>query len=167
MRVVGKRKFQVVLIAVAIIVFGGLVGFGFLQYQKPKKPPAPPEKTEVTVTQVTPHNTPIPGNPRLENPTEDYKKEILQNQKKQKIQDVSITSNGFIPQTVTLKKGGIITWTNEDKTNHQVVGESNLWGSKIELKPGQKFSQQFDVPGEYLYSCSLQPELKAKILVQE
>jgi len=153
-----------IVLAALIIILGVGAGFGLLRL---KKKPAPPKKAQIIVNQVAPHNTPTLGNPRLDNPTADYIEEVRANQATQAIQTVIITSKAFDPEEVILKKGGIITWDNQDTVKHLVTGDSGLWGSRLELAPGKKFSQQFDVPGQYSYSCRLHPHLTGKIIVEE
>ncbi|MEZ4832083.1 MAG: hypothetical protein R2873_08800 [Caldilineaceae bacterium] len=66
---------------------------------------------------------------------------------------VSVTSNQFISQTVEIQAGDTVTWTlvsglhsvtADDDSFEQPLGSD--WGS---------FSRRFDIPGEYLYYCSL------------
>lgn len=137
----------------------------------PKISEVAPSPTKIPVVKViippiSPHNTPTPGNPRLKNPTEEYQKQLLENQKKQGVIKVLIKKGGFEPNRVLVKKGGIVTWTNQDEINHQVVGDSQVWGSRRTLEKNQSFSQQFDVPGTYLYHCALHPAEKGVVVVE-
>lgn len=152
-----------IIISAGVVLLGGVVG-GVILYFRPLQSPSPPASTQPTPL-PSPHNTPTPGNPRLENPTTDYQEKIKQNQTPENTVRVIITSSGFSPATVKIRLGGIVTWENQDSQEHQITGESGFWGTKLKLKKGQKFSQQFDVPGEYPYFCSLTPKLKGKVIV--
>jgi len=167
-----KKKLPFNLVgALAVFLVGGLLAWGYTQLSKKEKPIISPpiihpEEAEIIVAPtLPPHNTPTPGNPRLDNPTDDYKEELKENQIAQGVSEIKITKNGFSPDLVTLKKGGIITFVNQDEVDHQPTGDQDGWGTKIVLAPGKKYSQQFDVPGSYSYSCKLVPKLKGEVVV--
>ncbi len=154
--------------ALAVFLVGGLLTWGFLQLRKKPivSPPQLVEEAEIIVAPtLPPHNIPTPGNPRLENPTEDYREELKENQVSQGVVEISITKDEFSPKNITLKKGGIVTFVNNDTVDHQVRADNDQWGLKNPLAPTKKYSQQFDVPGSYSYSCKLTPELKGEIVV--
>lgn len=171
-----RKKKELAVVVVLSLFFGVLVGWLALRLFRFETPsssslvtptPFKSKTAEVVVPTVTPHNTPTPGNPRLENPTEEYRKQLLKNQEAQGLITVKIKGNRFEPAKVYLKKGGIVTWINEDETNHQIVGDSGIWGSKKVLGKNQGFSQQFDVPGSYPYHCALHPKEKGEVMVQD
>jgi plastocyanin len=71
----------------------------------------------------------------------------------------------FDPETVTIKTGESVTWTNEDSANHTVVGDSGGFESGS-LANGDAFSFEFDTPGTYAYHCSLHPSMKGTVIVE-
>ncbi len=168
MKAVNKKLPFNPLLALGVFVIGSLLAWGYLQLSKKQKTPEityPPQEAGVIAPTTPPHNTPTPGNPQLDNPTLDLREEIKQNQIAQGTSEVSVTKDGFSPKTITVKKGGIVTFTNNDSVDHQISGDSGLWGKKTPLAPGKKYSQQFDVPDTYPYSCKLVPSLKGEIVV--
>lgn len=77
---------------------------------------------------------------------------------------VSISPTGFIPQTITLKAGTQLTWTNNDTSPHQVAADpypSNNsipgFDSTIVLHAGDSYSFTFVVPGTYHLHDQLNP----------
>ncbi len=75
--------------------------------------------------------------------------------------------NTFDPATVTIAKGGTVTWKNVSSTQHtstddpsKAVNKSDAslpagaqpWDSGL-LNPGQTFSHTFTVAGTYKYFC--------------
>jgi plastocyanin len=156
------------------LILGVGIGWLLLRFFRQKESPSSPltlttkkEETKVLLPTTTPHNTPTPGSPRLENPTDEYKKELLENQRAQGVVTISIKDNSFSPSRVYLKKGGIVTWVNQDDLDHQIVGDSGMWGSRKVLSENSRFSQQFDVPGTYPYHCALHPKIKGEVVVKE
>ncbi len=70
-------------------------------------------------------------------------------------------NNGFVPTTLTVKRGTEVTWTNSDITDHQVrwtggrTSQGNMMtqmgGSEL-LAPGATYSQRFDTVGSFDYN---------------
>jgi len=63
---------------------------------------------------------------------------------------VSITATGFSPDSVTIRPGDTVTWTNKDSTAHAIVSDTGLFKSN-KLQPGESFSYRFDVESSYSY----------------
>jgi plastocyanin len=63
---------------------------------------------------------------------------------------VSITATGFSPDSVTIRPGDTVTWTNKDTTAHEVVADTGIFKSN-RLQPGESFSYRFDVESSYSY----------------
>lgn len=81
---------------------------------------------------------------------------------------VEINSFGFIPQTITIKKGDSIKWVNKDSQPHQVVidfGASRIEG-KI-LEENEEYSLRFMEQRDYDYYCGIHPSMTGKIIVQD
>lgn len=71
---------------------------------------------------------------------------------------------GFnVSQTVTIKAGTTVTWTNIDDTEHTTTSNSGVWGSPI-MAPGKSFSFTFSQPGTFPYHCEIHP-MTATIVV--
>lgn len=75
---------------------------------------------------------------------------------------VSIKNFAFNPETLTVKAGTIVTWTNNDSAPHQI--KSNTFNSAV-LNNGQNFKFTFSTVGEYNYLCSIHPSMTGKIIV--
>ena len=69
---------------------------------------------------------------------------------------------GFVPTTVTVKRGTEITWTNRDITNHTVTGQG--WDSGM-LAPGQEYKHRFDTAGSFDYHCTIHTTMQGTINV--
>lgn len=78
---------------------------------------------------------------------------------------VSISNFKFDPQTVTIKVGQTVTWTNSDTAAHTVTADDNSWTSE-KINTGDSFSKTFDKAGTYPYHCSIHLEMKGTVIVQ-
>jgi len=79
---------------------------------------------------------------------------------------VSITHTAFVPRNVTIQTGDVITWTNNDTVNHQLVSQQAGIGSPI-IKPGDTYSFTFTKTGKFTISDSLNARYqKATVTVQ-
>jgi plastocyanin len=76
---------------------------------------------------------------------------------------ISIENMSFTPGDVTIKKGGTVTWKNNDSSAHTVTGPG--WQSGT-LAPGALFSHTFDKAGTYEYHCAIYELMKGKVTVQ-
>lgn len=76
---------------------------------------------------------------------------------------VSVTNKGFIPGTITVSKGTLITFTNKDSKQHRVSSDphpthTNLKGfDSPNLKKGESYFFLFDKKGTYTYHDHLNP----------
>jgi len=90
---------------------------------------------------------------------------------------VAIANYAFTPQTLTVKAGTTVTWTNKDSVPHNVISATNMSTSATttsafasgNFNQGQTFTFTFSKPGTYYYECSIHasmPAMHGKIIVQ-
>lgn len=75
---------------------------------------------------------------------------------------IGSVSNGFVPTSMTFKKGTTVTWTNRDNTQHTVTGSG--WASET-LQPGQSYSHTFNTVGSFDYHCAIHTVMQGTINV--
>ena len=78
---------------------------------------------------------------------------------------VSIDNFSFGPQTLTVKAGTTVTWTNADDSPHTVREKDGKFKSAA-IDTDDTFSQTFTAPGEYEYVCSIHPRMVGKVVVK-
>ena len=78
---------------------------------------------------------------------------------------VSIASFLFGPEKLSVPRGTTVTWTNTDRSPHQVSVKDKQLRSGIILR-GQSESLTFNEPGTYDYTCGLHPSMKGTIEVK-
>jgi plastocyanin len=83
---------------------------------------------------------------------------------------VSIQSMSFVPATLTIKAGTIVTWTNNDSPTHTVTSDSGLFDSGPisgtgPYSAGGTYSFTFTTAGTFPYHCTIHPSMKATVVV--
>ena len=70
-------------------------------------------------------------------------------------QNVGITATGFSPATITIARGLMITWKNNDTAPHTVTSDDGTSFSSGSIAAGGTFSFTPTVTGSFPYHCSL------------
>ncbi|HTP91446.1 MAG TPA: cupredoxin family copper-binding protein [Xanthobacteraceae bacterium] len=78
---------------------------------------------------------------------------------------VSIDNFTFTPQTLTVKAGTTVTWTNKDDIPHAIAATDKGFRSKA-LDTDDSYSFTFTTPGTYQYFCSLHPHMTGTVVVE-
>jgi plastocyanin len=79
---------------------------------------------------------------------------------------------GFDPPELTIEKGTIVKWINNDTTTHTVTSgkpSSNTVGTAFDssyLNAGEPYLHKFNKKGTYDYYCTMYPFMKGKIIVK-
>jgi plastocyanin len=74
----------------------------------------------------------------------------------------------FSEETVTVKRGEAVTFTNQDQISHNVFSTTS--GMAFDLKtqkPGESREVTFDKAGEADVQCAIHPQMKMKVEVTE
>ena len=77
---------------------------------------------------------------------------------------VKVDNFTFAPQTITVKAGTTVTWTNEDDIPHTVTSIGHFRSKALDT--GDTFSFTFTTPGTYAYFCSLHPHMQGSVVVE-
>ena len=85
--------------------------------------------------------------------------------------NIAIQSNQYSSQSLTVKKGTIVTWTNLDAVQHTVTSdigsvEEHVLKSASLFQNGS-YTYTFDKAGTYDYHCKFHSKMKATIIVTE
>lgn len=101
--------------------------------------------------------------------TQSRNTEMQQTYEPVSVNKVDIKDFDFQPQTITVKKGTTVTWTNQDVAKHDINPDSesdNFKASEL-LAKGESYSWTFNTAGTYTYHCSPHPYMKATVIVTE
>ncbi len=77
---------------------------------------------------------------------------------------VSIANFAFSPQSLTVKVGTKVTWTNKDSVTHTVTANGGAFGQTV--LSSSTFSFTFTKAGTYSYHCAIHRNMTATIIVQ-
>ncbi len=75
---------------------------------------------------------------------------------------IGAPGDGFVPSTITVKRGTRVTWTNRDNQVHNVSGPG--WNSG-DLAYQESYTKIYDVVGSFDYNCSIHPVMQGTINV--
>jgi len=78
---------------------------------------------------------------------------------------INMQNFAFSPDTLTIKAGTTVTWTNQDDATHTVTSYTGLFDSG-NLGKGDTFSYTFTQPGTYKYHCVTHANMVATIIVK-
>jgi plastocyanin len=81
---------------------------------------------------------------------------------------INIFNMLFTPSQISIRKGGTVTWTNNDKTTHTVVDDlTNVGGPNSgNIAPGESYSFTFNKTGSFQYHCRIHPSMRGTIVVK-
>jgi 3',5'-cyclic-AMP phosphodiesterase len=79
---------------------------------------------------------------------------------------VKIDNFSFTPQSLTVKAGTRVPWTNQDDIPHNVVSTEKKFSSPV-LDTDQHFSFSFQEPGSYPYYCKIHPKMTGSVVVEK
>ncbi len=87
----------------------------------------------------------------------------------QKYYGIDIQDRSFYPQTVKIKKGTVIIWTNQDSMKHTItsdISNSDILLNSPRLSRKDEYRIRFDTIGNYSYHCSVHPYMQGTIIVE-
>jgi plastocyanin len=79
--------------------------------------------------------------------------------------NITISTLGFAPSSVTINQGDTVTWTNPDTATHQVTSRRAGLSSPV-LSTGQSYSFVFKTAGTFSIQETLDKKLKGTVIVQ-
>ena len=79
---------------------------------------------------------------------------------------VTIKEFSYDQETVTVKKGTTVTWTNDDSDEHSATADDGSFDTGL-LGMGESGSVTFAEVGTYTYHCSTHPNMTGTVVVVE
>lgn len=117
------------------------------------------------VEEVFAFGTPVPASAAGQPKAETTAQAAAQAAPAGNVVEVKVDNFSFSPQTITIKPGTTVIWTNRDDIPHTVVSDDKIFKSKV-LDTDEKFSFTFDKAGNFPYFCSVHPKMTGKVIVQ-
>jgi len=78
---------------------------------------------------------------------------------------ITIEGMRYIPESVEVRPGDVISWTNQDPFPHTVTFESPGSDSK-EIPAAGQWTMTAPANGRYTYRCSLHPTMHGTLVVK-
>lgn len=78
---------------------------------------------------------------------------------------VAIQGHAFAPQTLTVRRGDTVTFTNNDRAPHTATQQPNGFDTR-RLNQGASAEIVFDRAGRFEYICEFHPSMRGTIIVQ-
>lgn len=78
---------------------------------------------------------------------------------------VTVKDSAFEPNSITVKVGTVVVWTNTDNMLHTITSDDMAFDSEP-LATGMTYSFTFAKPGTYPYHCKVHPSMKGTVIVQ-
>jgi amicyanin len=79
---------------------------------------------------------------------------------------IDIKNFAYSLESLTIKKGDSVIWTNRDSIEHTVTSDSGTELNSALLSQEQEYSHTFTNSGTYNYHCTPHPYMKASIIVE-
>jgi plastocyanin len=76
----------------------------------------------------------------------------------------AIADNVFNPASVTVAKGGTVTWTNGGSNPHTVTADDSSFDS-CNLQGGATFTMKFDTAGAFPFHCKIHSSMHGTVTV--
>lgn len=76
---------------------------------------------------------------------------------------VTMKNMKFSPATIKIKKGDTVEWTNEDITPHTATSAKF---DSASIGPDKSWRHTFTEAGDFSYSCTFHPDMKANVTVK-
>jgi plastocyanin len=73
------------------------------------------------------------------------------------VRTVTVTSTGFLPQSIVVAPNATVTWRNTDTQPHQIVSDTGAFPSSPVLDPNESYSFRFTTPSSYTYHDGRRP----------
>lgn len=80
------------------------------------------------------------------------------------VHQVEIYQFKFVPDTLYIKSGDTVVWTNKDIVSHTATASNDSWDSG-EILTGQSWSTSFNKDTVLSYYCFYHPSMKAALQI--
>lgn len=91
--------------------------------------------------------------------------EAAQEAEQSNVIDVEIGDSSFKPETITIKKGTTVRWTQKDSAKHTVTSDDLSFSSEL-LSKSETWSYTFNEAGTFNYHCAIHPSMKGTVIVE-
>lgn len=138
----------VIIVVLALLVAGGIYLATRGTYNTPVTTPNPTTPNPTPTPNPNPTPPPVPPSAGVQT------------------YNVGIMNFAFSPDSLTIKAGDTVIWTNNDNVAHTVTSDSGSELGSPHITPGNSYSHTFSTAGTYNYHCSIHTTMKGIVIVQ-
>jgi len=142
-----EKQISAVLIGVALII--GIISFLYTN------------QNESIIIKTNESSSPQNTSTQLTNATTNSTNKTIS-----EVYTIEITTSGFSPKELTIKKGDIVKWINKDNLSHTITSDTGNELGSSSLISNEAYSHKFNFDGTYNYHCTLHQIVKGKIIVE-
>ena len=78
---------------------------------------------------------------------------------------IAMEGVAFVPETLTVKQGDTVVWTNKDPFPHTATAQDRRFDSR-EIAPDKTWKYTVRKKGKIPYVCTLHPTMKGTLVVE-
>ncbi|MBL8233272.1 MAG: cytochrome P460 family protein [Bryobacterales bacterium] len=82
------------------------------------------------------------------------------------VPDAVIQNYRFIPGELRVKAGSVVTFYNDDVTEHTITDIAPNGGDTGRIRAGASVGIKFDTPMEFEFRCTIHPAMRGKVIVE-
>lgn len=82
------------------------------------------------------------------------------------VPDAVLQQYAFLPSTLRVKAGTLVTWLNDDEVDHRLAIVSGPVTEGPVLPHGRTFRARFNAPGDYDVVCRIHPAMRSRVTVE-
>jgi len=153
-----KSSIIIICVVAVLLIAGGF--FIFYNNQPAAQGNNPSDNTQTGGNSVNPDNTASDIAP------DNTASDTVPNNPSAQTYNIGIKDFSFQPQTLRIKTGDTVVWTNQDSVQHTATSDSGGELNSKFLSKGQSYSHIFNNAGTYDYHCTPHPYMKGKVIVE-
>lgn len=82
------------------------------------------------------------------------------------VPDAVIKNYRFVPGSLRVKAGSVVTFYNDDVIEHTITDDFEGGADTGRLRGGSSVAFQFSVPGEFKFHCAIHPAMHGTVVVE-
>lgn len=78
---------------------------------------------------------------------------------------VGMVGTAFSPSSITVSRGTVVSWRNDDNVSHTSTSDTGLWDTG-EITPGSTKTTTFNSAGTFKFHCTYHSMMTGTVVVQ-
>lgn len=95
-----------------------------------------------------------------------FRSDLAVHQSSGAVPQMVIKSYQFLPSTVRVKAGSVVTVVNDDGPAHTITDDTPGGYDSGRVKVGSSITLKFNAPGEFQFHCTIHPSMRGRVIVE-